>query len=158
MIWPRRLVYLDSLRPTAAAYPPAASAPGYAVTAPTDPFVPFADARNCATYNNWQFGLQNRTGYTARLTDEQLKGQLSARAVTYLLGGLDIVPIAGFDDSCPAMAQGPTRLARGIAFSRYMNEKYGAQHKIVVLPTCGHDQRCMFTADAALPLIFPKPQ
>lgn len=153
---PDALVYLDPLRPTAAAYPPAASVPGYVLTAPIDRFEPFADAGHCATYNNWQYGLQGRTGYAAQLSDEQLKKQITARAVTYLLGGLDILPILGFDSSCPAMAQGPTRLARGIAFSRYMNERYGARHESIVVPSCGHNDRCMFTANAALPLIFPK--
>jgi hypothetical protein len=93
---------------------------------------------------------------TARLPNEQLKRQLSARHVTYLLGGLDIFTIAGFDGSCPAMAQGPTRLARGIAFAKYVNEKYGAQHKTVVVQTCGHDARCVFTVSAGLSLLFPK--
>ena len=171
---PDALVYLDPLRPsasalappegqtriccTAAGYPSTASAPGYDLAAPAEPFVPFVDARNCATYDQWPYGLQNRTGYAARLTDEQLKRQLSTRPVTYLLGRLDILPTAGLDDSCPAMAQGPARLARGIAFSRYMNEKYGAQHKTIVLPACGHSPRCMFTANPALPLLFSKQQ
>jgi hypothetical protein len=53
------------------------------------------------------------------------------------------------------MAQGATRLARGLAFSRYVKEMYGAQHKTVVIPYCGHSARCMFTSDIALPLMFP---
>ena len=77
--------------------------------------------------------------------------------VTYLLGGADIVPFGGFDDSCPAMAQGPTRLARGLAYTRYMNERYGADHQAVVVEACGHDDRCMFTSNQALPLLFPNP-
>jgi len=32
----------------------------------------------------------------------------------------------------------------------------GAQHKTIVVPACGHNARCMFTADAVLSLIFPK--
>ena len=47
-------------------------------------------------------------------------------------------------------------MARGLAFSKYVNEKYGAQHKTIVVPACGHNARCMFTADAVLSLIFPK--
>ncbi len=55
------------------------------------------------------------------------------------------------------MAQGPTRLARGQAFVNYVNTKYGAKdHKAVVVPLCGHNARCMFTADPALAIIFPK--
>jgi pimeloyl-ACP methyl ester carboxylesterase len=144
---PDALIYFDGLRPTAAAY---------ALPPPADPFVPFADVRNCATFDNWPYGLQSRSGYTARVTNEQLKQQLSGRAVTYLLGGLDLFPIAGFDGSCPAMAQGPTRFARGIAFGKYVNEKYGAHHKTEVVLTCGHDERCLFVSNAVLPLLFPK--
>ena len=86
-----------------------------------------------------------------------MKKQLAIRPTSYLLGELDILPLYGFDASCAAMAQGPTRLARGAAWGKYVNEKYGAQHKTLVVPACGHNARCIFTADAVLPLIFPKP-
>ena len=102
------------------------------------------------------YGLKGRSGYTAKLTDDQLKQQLAARPTTYLLGELDILPLAGFDSSCPAMAQGPTRLARGQTFAAYVNAKYKAQHKAVVVPLCGHNARCMYTAEVALPILFPK--
>lgn len=123
---------------------------------PPPPFVPFSDAANCTTFDTWPYGLQNRKGYPSRFSDEQLKKQMAARPTTYLLGGLDILPLFGFDGSCSAMAQGPTRLARGLAFGRYVNEKYGAQHRILIVPSCGHNARCMFTAEPALALIFPK--
>ncbi len=116
----------------------------------------FGDARNCTTYNNWPYGLKNRTGYTANIPDDQLKKQLAARPTTYLLGELDILPLAGFDSSCPAMAQGPTRLARGQAFGAYVNAKYNAKHNVVVVPLCGHNARCMYTSEVALPILFPK--
>jgi hypothetical protein len=87
-----------------------------------------------------------------------LKQQIIARPVTYLLGEIDILPLGGFDGSCPAMAQGPTRLARGQAFGKYIDEKYGAKHKIQEVHLCGHNARCMFTAEEALPIIFPKAQ
>jgi hypothetical protein len=54
------------------------------------------------------------------------------------------------------MAQGPTRLGRGLAYQKYLNERYGAHHKAVVVPLCGHNARCMFTADVVLPLAIPK--
>ncbi|HEY3102225.1 MAG TPA: alpha/beta fold hydrolase [Pyrinomonadaceae bacterium] len=117
---------------------------------------PFGDARNCTTYDNWPYGLKTRTGYTASIPDDQLKKQLAARPVTYLLGELDVLPLAGFDSSCPAMAQGPTRLARGQAYAAYVNAKYNAKHQVVVVPLCGHNARCMFTAEVALPILFPK--
>jgi len=139
---PSSYAWLDATRPVE-------GSPGYG---------PYRDGRNCTTYDRWPYGLQNRSaGYTAGIPDEQLKKQLAARPVTYLLGELDVMPVGGFDSSCPAMAQGPTRRARGEAFAKYVNEKYGASHKVVVVPLCGHNARCMFTADPALPILFPAP-
>ena len=39
-------------------------------------FQPFIDAQNCTTYHRWPYGLQNRAGYAAALTDDQLRAQL----------------------------------------------------------------------------------
>ncbi len=117
---------------------------------------PFRDSHNCTTFDHWPYGLEGRTGYTAKIPDDQLKKQLVARPTTYLLGEIDILPLGGFDSSCPAMAQGPTRLARGQAFAKYVNEKYGAHHQVTVVSLCGHNARCMFTSEQALPIIFPK--
>jgi hypothetical protein len=116
----------------------------------------FGDARNCTTYDSWPYGLKNRTGYAAKLTDDQLRTQMSRRPVIYLLGELDVLPLAGFDSSCPAMAQGPTRLARGQAFAAYVKARYNAPHQVTVVPLCGHNARCMFTSEIALPILFPK--
>jgi pimeloyl-ACP methyl ester carboxylesterase len=148
-------VYLEPVRPTATAYPVTAAAPGYMPASRADPFVPFADASTCNAFDTWPYGLQRRTGASAKLTNDQLKTQLLGRPITYLLGELDILPLGTFDGSCPAMAQGPTRLARGLAFGKYVNERYSAAHKTVVVPLCGHNARCMFTAELTLPLIFP---
>jgi hypothetical protein len=137
---PSSYSYLDAERPTGA----------------NNEMRPFGDARNCTTYDIWPYGLKNRSGYTAKLPDDQLKKQLAGRPVTYLLGELDVLPLAGFDSSCPAMAQGPTRLARGQSFAAYVKAKYNAQHQVVVVPLCGHNARCMFTAEVALPILFPK--
>jgi alpha/beta hydrolase family protein len=116
----------------------------------------FGDGRNCTTYDKWPYGSQNRSGYSARLTDDQLKKQLIARPTTYLVGELDTLPLAGFDSSCPAMAQGANRNLRGQAWGKYVNEKLGAHHTTRVVPLCGHNARCMFTNDDVLTLIFPK--
>ncbi len=153
--------YLDDARPTVSALPAtiAATAPGFTPPAPKVPplpFISYPDAANCTAFNNWPYGLKERTGYAARLNEEQLKKQIVSRPVTYLLGEADILPLGVFDISCPAMAQGPTRLGRGLAFARYMNEQQGAHHANIVVPFCSHSQRCMFTSDFALPLIFPK--
>ena len=155
---PSSYAYPDPARPAPAGTSEAPS-PAPAAAAPDAAafeFSNFSDARNCTTYDRWPYGLQNRTGYAAQLTDDQLKKQLAARPVTYLLGEIDILPLGGFDSSCPAMAQGPTRLARGQAFGAYVNQRYGAHHHTTVVPLCGHNARCMFTAEPALPILFPK--
>jgi hypothetical protein len=142
---PSSYAYPDANRPTARAE---GETPG---------FRPFGDGRNCTTFDKWPYGFQNRgNGYAAKIGDDQLKKQLAARPTVYLLGELDILPLGGFDSSCPAMAQGPTRLARGQAFGSYVNLKYGAKHKVMVISLCGHNARCMFTADPALTVLFPK--
>lgn len=135
---PSSYAYLDSMRPSS----------NGGVRA-------YSDARNCTTYDNWPYGLQHRSGAAAKLTDDQLRKQIVSRPVTYLLSELDTLPIAGFDSSCPAMAQGPSRLERGKAYAAYLKEKYGAQHSVTVVPLCGHNARCVFTSDPALPVIFP---
>ncbi|HEV7820718.1 MAG TPA: hypothetical protein VGO84_06015 [Burkholderiales bacterium] len=158
---PGAYTYLDNLRPTASAIPSNVSSAvsGFiplGTTKPAPPFVPYADARNCTTYDAWPYGLNGRVGYSAAATGEQLKQQIISRPTTFLLGELDILPLVNFDISCAAMAQGSSRLARGLAFGRYVRENYAAQHKTVVVEGCGHNTRCMLTADAALPLLFPR--
>jgi len=140
---PSSYAYLDPTRP----------APG--ANGATD-FRVFGDRRNCTTYDSWPYGIQNRSGYTARLSDEALKKQLAARPTTYLVGELDTLPLAGFDSSCPAMAHGANRNLRGQAWGKYVTEKFGAHHATSVVPLCGHNARCMFTADAVLALLFPR--
>ncbi|MEP6618894.1 MAG: alpha/beta fold hydrolase [bacterium] len=114
------------------------------------------DASKAANFNRWPAGLENRTtGYTAKMTDDQLKKQLVERPTTYLLGQVDVLPLGGFDASPNAMAQGPTRRARGEAFFKYVTETMGAKHSAIIVPECGHNDRCMFTTDVVFPVIFP---
>lgn len=141
---PSSYAYPDALRPT-----PDGKSVGQ-----------YRDARNCTTYDSWPYGLEDRgVGYASHISDGQLRKQLAARPTVYLLGELDTLPLAGFDGSCPAMAQGPTRLARGRAFGNYVITKYGArEQKVVEVPLCGHNARCMFTSDTTLPVVFPEQQ
>jgi pimeloyl-ACP methyl ester carboxylesterase len=158
---PSSYAYVDNLRPGASAFPATAAPTAQSAAAstnstPPQAFLPFADAKNCTGYDTWPYGLKGRIGYASALSDEQITKQLVTRSVTYLLGEADVLPLGVFDTSCPAMAQGPTRLARGLAFYRYVNEDLHAHHSAIVVPFCSHSQRCMFTSDVALPLMFPK--
>src|SRR5215813_3154146 len=74
----------------------------------------FEVPRTCGAFDTWPYGTRHRRGGSAGITDDQLKKQLFARPINYLVGSLDILPLANFDDSCAAMAQGPTRMARAL--------------------------------------------
>lgn len=115
------------------------------------------DGSACANYDRWPAGLESRSGgYTARIDDAQLKRQLVSRQTTFLFGQVDTLPLGSFDSSCPAMAQGATRRARGESYVKYVNERLGARHAVQIVPECGHNARCVYTTDAVLPIIFPK--
>jgi hypothetical protein len=104
----------------------------------------------------WPAGLEGRIGYAASSTDDQLLKQLTARPTTYLLGQVDVLPLGGFDSSPTAMAQGPTRHTRGEACYKYVKETLHANATAIIVPECGHNDRCMFTTDVVLPVLFPR--
>lgn len=115
-----------------------------------------ADAARAPNYNRWPAGLEHLAGYTAGMSKEQLVKQLVERPTTYLLGQVDVLPLGGFDSSPNAMAQGPTRRARGEAFFKYVTETLGAKHTAIIVPECGHNDRCIFTTNVVFPVIFPQ--
>jgi pimeloyl-ACP methyl ester carboxylesterase len=118
-------------------------------------FGPF-DAAKAPAYDRWPYGFEDRTGhYFAGMSDDQLKRQLVSRPATYLLSQVDTLPLGGFDGSPNAMAQGATRRARGEAFVTFVNQKLGGHAQIQIVSECGHNDRCVFTTDTVLPVIFP---
>jgi len=90
------------------------------------------------------------------MSDDQLKKQLVSRPTTFLLGQVDTLSLGGFDSSCGAMTQGPTRRARGEAYVNCVNATLGAKYPIIIVDECGHNNRCVYTTDNVLPVIFPK--
>ena len=114
------------------------------------------DASKAPGYNKWPAGLEARKGYTEQMSDAQLKKNLAQRPTTYLLGQVDVLPLGGFDSSPNAMAQGPTRRARGEAFVKFIADSLGAKPNTIIVPECGHNDRCIFTTDIVFPAIFPK--
>ena len=144
--------YLDDRRPITAA--PAASG-GTTEANERITFSSFASAP-CPAFSTWPYGLAHRVPYAARLSEAQLKEQASHRPVTYLLGQLDVVPPGGFFGSCAGMAQGNNRQVRGQAFAQYMTSLGGASHKAIIVDGCGHEARCIYTSEEALPVLFPR--
>lgn len=113
------------------------------------------DVAKVPAYNQWPAGLEKRSGYTKDMTDDQLRKQLVERPTSYLFGQVDILPLGGFDSSPVAMAQGPTRRARGEAFVKYLADSLGAKPNVMIVSECGHNDRCVFTTKEVLPVIFP---
>ena len=114
------------------------------------------DVAKLPAYNRWPAGLEGRIGYAASTSDDLLLKQLAQRPTTYLFGQVDVLPLGGFDSSPTAMAQGPTRRARGEAFFKYIMDTYHANATAIIVPECGHNDRCMFTTDVVLPVLFPR--
>jgi hypothetical protein len=118
-------------------------------------FGPF-DKAKAPDYDLWPYGLDHRVGgYTAPLSDETLRHNLVTRHITYLLSQVDTLPLGGFDGSPGAMAQGATRRQRGEALADYLHRVMGAKSAVVIVPECGHNDRCVYTTDEVLPVIFP---
>ncbi len=116
---------------------------------------PYSDGQNCTTFHRWPYGMQDRQGYAAGVTDAQLRTQLAARPITYLVGALDTTLDGGLDMSCPAVAQGNGRVERAQAFVKLVTEKYQVSQRLTLVRGCGHEERCVFTSDLALPLLVP---
>jgi pimeloyl-ACP methyl ester carboxylesterase len=118
-------------------------------------FGPF-DAAKAPDYDRWPYGLEGRTGgYTQGLSDETLRANLARRRITVLLSQVDVLPLGGFDGSPQAMAQGATRRQRGEAFVTWIRQSLGAKPAVMIVPECGHNDRCVYTTDTVLPVIFP---
>lgn len=115
-----------------------------------------ANPRGCVDFNRWPYGAVDRKGYAAGVESDRLKGNLTSRNLILLGGQLDNAPLSGFDSSCPAMYQGGTRLDRAINFDRYVREHLGGHSRLVIIPLCGHNERCMFTSPIAMPILFPE--
>jgi hypothetical protein len=155
---PAQYAYLDDHRPSRTAIPANVFATTPQYVPPTDgtdvpAFTTFSDAESCIGYDNWPYGLQNRFGYSSRVSEEQLKQQAVDRPTTYLIGSFDTRLSIG---SCSATSQGPSLLARGLAYAQHVNERHGAGHEILIVPACGHNHRCMFSMDPVLPFLFPE--
>jgi len=150
--------YLDDYRPvrpedvtrqTSSLTPASGNRPDAALVRVDNP-------RGCAGFNRWPYGMVDRKGYAAGVDAASLKRNLATRNLVLLGGQLDNAPLSGFDTSCPAAYQGDTRLDRAISFDRYTREHLGGRSRLVIIPLCGHNERCMFTSPVAAPILFPE--
>jgi len=117
------------------------------------------DRALCPGYDDYRYGMQHMIPYAADTNGQALFKRYAYRAVTYLLGTADIDPNHRvLDKSCPAQAQGPTRLARGRAYMRYERVLAGKaariHHLAYEVNGVGHDQAGMFGSVCGLMTLF----
>jgi pimeloyl-ACP methyl ester carboxylesterase len=121
-------------------------------------FAPFPQTR-CRGFDHYKYGLEHSNPYVAAQTPQALLAHYTRQQVIYLLGALDADPTDPFlDRSCAAQAQGPTRLARGQAYYRYLplvlgHEVKQRQHQVVV-EGVGHDHQGIFHSPCGIAWLF----
>lgn len=116
-----------------------------------------ADAAVCPKAVTWKYGLKGAPPYVMQEGTAGLEARYIRRDVVYMLGMADTNPYTHFiDRSCAGMAQGPYRLARGLAYFSYMQRRHpsGLKQSLVEVPGVGHDGRGMFTSGCGLAVLF----
>ncbi|WP_186249836.1 alpha/beta hydrolase [Burkholderia gladioli] len=118
------------------------------------------DAAACPGYDDWKYGMAHRPPYLADRTPAQLEAAYVARRVTYLVGGKDDDPQQkALDQSCPAEAQGPQRVARAEAYFRYLQGRHpqGLNQSLHIVPGVGHNGARMLGSACALATMYDMP-
>ncbi len=149
-----------------AAAPPAGVSLRYVVADPgtwlyLDAFRPRpAELAGCPAVNRWKSGTE---ALPAHFTHDaaQARTQYAAAEIHYVEGELDSSDAKGtsyrvLDKSCPADAQGPFRLQRGLAYAEYDRRLLAPAHQrqVTVVPGCAHDVACVFPAPQARAALF----
>ncbi|MCO4097914.1 MAG: alpha/beta hydrolase [Gemmatimonas sp.] len=115
-----------------------------------------ASRTDCADYDDWHYGLQNRNTYANAPSMAAVRQNLTQRDVTVLLGTADTLT-ADLDVSCGANLQGARRYSRGLTLMDYMNTVYpGHAHKLVTVTGVGHSNGGMFTSANGRRALFPE--
>ncbi|MEO5797157.1 MAG: hypothetical protein ABIP34_20200 [Rhodoferax sp.] len=143
-----------------AAMPPAPMAVRYVVADPGtwlyfDPVWPDATVAACPQVQRWKYGLEHRPTNLGR-NGIEARTHYAQAEIHYLEGALDSsdAPRTSYkilNKSCAAMAQGPYRLQRGLAYAEYDRKVLAPekQRNVTVVPGCAHDVACVFSADEA---------
>ncbi|MEO6918138.1 MAG: alpha/beta hydrolase [Collimonas sp.] len=111
----------------------------------------------CPRVNRWKYGMEQLPAYVSQQDLGGIEARFAERKVTYLLGMADTNPYTHFiDRSCPAMAQGPNRLARGLAYFKYLRGRHpaGLNQSVVEVPEVGHDGRGMYGSACGQAVLF----
>jgi hypothetical protein len=127
-------------------------------------FGPFAGAASCPQFNRWRYGFAGTLpGYVAASLKEglaTLENRYAGSDLIYLLGTADNDPNhEELDKSCAGEAQGPNRLARGLAYFERMRARDGTvlkQH-LWEAPDAGHQPERVFASPCGRAALFDLP-
>jgi hypothetical protein len=135
---PSSYVYFDKLRPD-----------GQGGFSPVD-------ERDCAGVDTWKYGIHEPPRYASSAAFATLEQRYVSSDVIYLLGGADCDPQhQALDRSCAANAQGPHRLARGLAYVAYLRTRHPQLgHRCWEVPGVGHNGEGMFNSAEGLLALF----
>lgn len=144
--------------------PPGGLAVRYVVANPSsyayfDDWRPVAEA-SCPREDIWKYGMAHLPPYAGTANPVTLEQRYAARSVTYLLGTDDTNPNhPALDRTCMGEAQGPYRLARGLAFIMHLRARDPASRAqpVYLVQGVGHSAGRMFTAACGLTALFDKP-
>jgi pimeloyl-ACP methyl ester carboxylesterase len=116
-----------------------------------------ADESACAGVDTWKYGVHQPPRYASGDASFDVLEQRYARSdVIYLLGESDCDPQhQALDRSCAANAQGPHRLARGLAYFDYLCRRHPQlAHRCWQVPGVGHNGQRMFNSAEGLLALF----
>jgi len=118
------------------------------------------EKRSCSRWNDYKYGLANRTGDLAVSSSSEARELYSGANVSYLLGGSDTRRDSSLDTDCEADWQGRTRLSRGNNFFAALPQAMGgsaavASHSKVIVSGVAHEGSKMIRSTQARPLLFP---
>ena len=118
-------------------------------------------AADCAGFNLWKYGMDDKPAYTAEKSSEEIERDYARRDVIYLLGTGDINPNhPALDKSCEAEAQGPHRFARGHAYFDYIRNRNQREfnHRLYDVAGVGHQGGKMLKSPCGLAALFANAQ
>lgn len=118
----------------------------------------------CLAVNRWKYGTDNLPAHLGR-NAAQARAHYARADISYLEGALDSSDAKGayygiLDKSCAAMAQGPYRMQRGLAYAQYDRTMLAPDQRreVVVVPGCAHDVACVFPSEAARAALLGTPR
>jgi len=117
------------------------------------------DPAACPSFDHWKYGMAGLPRYAGNTLPPVLEQAYVTREVIYLLGTADTDPQhPALDKSCMAEAQGPDRLARGLAYVAYLKRRHpDLAQRLWTVPGIGHSADRMLTSPCGLAALFDTP-